>query len=314
MTCITNVPRSHRVGISAPGAFNPGSPLAITRALAVVSNSHTWTPEFVEDDGQRGTPWLSKEGVIYNRGQGSGSLVTRPRADDLRAILPLLIGGTWSTDVLEPDIMCNFFRLTSDKSIAVFDHRDCKTNTWTLSSSSGQPVLQLEWNIESCNFLRTAAGSFTAGLNLSLQQPFVHTLSTITINSVVYQVDDVSITGNNNLLTDIFFNSQTRTDLAMGNQTFQFTHTSPFDKTADLALLDLGATSVAAKVEYTAAGGLLKLTIDFPALHAPVPVPITPAGNSPVRYEGIQWTARTSGTGGSLLKPIKFTLDDDPTP
>lgn len=314
MTCITNVPRSHRVGISAPGAFEPASPLTITRALAVVNNSHTWTPQYVEDDGQRGNPWLSAEGVVYNRGQGSGSLTLRPRADDLRAILPLLIGGTWATNVLEPGIICDFFRLQADKSVAVFDHRDCKTNNWSLSSSSGQPVLQLEWNIESCKYVRTDAGTFTSGLSLSVQQPFVHTASTITIDGDVYKVDDISITGNNNLLADLFYNSQTRTDLPMGNQLFQFTHTSPFDKTADLALLDLGATSVAAQIVYTAGGGGLSLTIDFPALHAPVAVPITPAGNSAVRYEGIQWTARTTGAGTELVKPIKFTLDDTPTP
>jgi hypothetical protein len=313
MTCITNVPRSHRVGISAPGQFEPGSPLTIIRALAVVSNSHTWTPEYAEDDSQRGNPWLSSEGVVYNRGQGSGPLTLRPRADDFRFILPLLLGGAFSGNEIEPAIICNFFRLQADKSVAVFDHRDAKTNSWTLSSSSGQPVLQLEWNIESCKYVRTNAGTFTSGLDLSIQQPFVHTASTVTIDGDVYKVDDVSISGNNNLLTDIFFNSQTRTDLAMGNQVFQFTHTSPFNVSADLALLDLGASSVSGQVVYTAAGGSLTLTIDFPALHAPVAVPITPAGNTPVRYEGIQWTARTVGTGAGLEKPIKFTLDDDAT-
>lgn len=311
MTCITNVPRTHRVGISAPGQFEPVSPLTIIRALAVVSNSHTWTPQYVEDDGQRGNPWLSSEGVVYNRGQGSGAITMRPRADDLRVILPLLLGGTFSGNLIEPDIICNFFRLQADKSVAVFDHLDCKTNNWSLSSSSGQPVLQLEWGIESCKFSRGNAGTFTSGLGLSVQQPFVHTASTITIDGDVYKVDDTSVTGNNNLVADIFFNSQTRTDLAMGNQVFQFTHTSPFDKTDDLALLDLGAASVAGQVVYTAAGGELRLTINFPALHAPVPVPITPAGNTPVRYQGIQWTARTKGAGAGLEKPISITLDDE---
>jgi hypothetical protein len=278
--------------------------------LAIVSNSHTWTPEFAEDDGQRGNPWLASTGVVYNRGQGSGAVVIRPRADELRHILPLLSGGAWDTNVLEPGIICDFFRLQADKSVAVFDHRDCKTNSWTLSSSSSQPIVQLEWNIESCKMVRTSAGTFTSGLSLSVQQPFVHTASTVTIGGVVYKVDDVSIAGNNNLIADLFYNSQTRTDLAMGNQGFTFTHTSPFDTSAHLALLDLGATSVTGQIIYTANAGAVTLTIDFPALHAPVAVPITPAGNTPVRYEGIQWTARTTGAGASVVKPIKFTLDD----
>ena len=311
MACITNMPHSHRVGISASGAFEAVTPLTIVRALAIVSNSHVWTPEYVEDDGQRGNPWLSSSGVVYNRGVGSGPIVIRPRADELRHILPLLMGGTWDDDVLEPGVICDFFRMQHDKSIAVFDYRDCKTNSWTLTSSSSQPILQLEWNIESCKMSRTNAGTFTSGLDLSVQQPFVHTSSTLVIDGTTYVCDDVSIAGNNNLLTDIFYNKTTRTDLAMGSQGFTFTHTLPFDKAGDLDLLDLGATSVAASIIYTANSGAFSLKFDFPALHAPVPVPVTPAGNSPVRYEGIQWTARTTvDEADEVIKPIKVTLVD----
>lgn len=314
MTCKTNMARTHRIGISAPGAFQPVTPLPIVRQLPFISNGHTWTPEFAEDEGFRGNPWRNKEGVVYVRGAGSGPIVLVPRADDMRTILPLLVGGTFATNVLEPAIICDFFRVQMDKFVATFDALDCKTNTWTLSSSSGSPVLQLEWNFESCGHLRSAAGTFTSGLSLSLLQPFVHTASTLTINGIVYKVDDVQIAGNNNLVTDLNYNSQTRTDLPMGMQEFTLTTTNPFDVSADLAILDLGlaSASVSGSILYTAQGGDLSLLIEFPALHAPVPTPIVAAGNTPVRYEGIQWTARTSGTGGSLVKPIKFTLDDTP--
>jgi hypothetical protein len=310
MTCITNMPRTHRVGISAPGAFEPVLPLTIIRALAPVSNSHVWTPEFAEDDGHRGNPWASKEGLVYVRGAGSGPLVLKPRVNELRNILPLLIGGTFAANVLEPAIICDFFRVECDKSISTYDFRDCKTNSWTMSSSSGSPILQLDWNFESGKMVRTAAGTFTAGLDLSLLPPLVHTTCVLTINGNVYKVDDVQVAGSNNLATDIFYNSQTRTDLAMGNQQFTLTTTNPFDVAGDVAIQDLGlaSASVAASLVYTS--GTTSLTIEFPALHAPVVTPITPAGNTAVRYEGIQWTARTSGAGVGLVKPIKFTLDD----
>jgi hypothetical protein len=311
MACITNMPRTHYIGVSAGGDFEADPVLDITKKLAIVSNSHVWTPEFVEDDSHRGTIWTPSEGVVYNRGMGSGPVVLRPRANDFRTLLPLLIGGTFSTNTITPGIICNFFRMMADKSVAVLDHKDCKTNSWTLSSSSGSPILQLEWNIESCKFSIENAGSFTSGLDFSVMPPFVHSKSTVTIGGVEYKVDDVSISGSNNLGTDIFYNSQTRTDLSPGNQTFTFTHSSPFDVDADIALLELGATSVTGSVVYTAgATNNLSLTISFPALHAPVVTPITAAGNTPTRYEGIQWTARTTGTGGSLAKPIQFVLDD----
>lgn len=307
MTCITNHPRRHYIGVSVGGALDAST--AITRKLAVVSNNHVWTPTYTEDDSHRGSPWFPSEGVVYDKGAGSGPVTLRPRADDFTAILPLLVGGTWTSGELEPDLICNFFRLMADKAISVFTHNNCKTNSWTLSSSSGSPLLQLEWNIESTKFAKGAAGSFTSGLQFSNEPLFVHSRSTITIDGDVYKVDDVQIAGNNNLATDIYYNSQTRTDLAQGNQIFTFTHTSPFDTAGDVSLLDLGAASVSGSVEYVAgATGEYSLLIEFPALHAPVPTPITPAGNTPVRYEGLQWTARTVLDDTTVLKPIKFTL------
>ena len=312
MTCITNMPRTHRLGISAGGAKDANPLLTVIRQLAFISNSHVWTPQFASDTGHRGDPWEASEGVVYDKGSGSGSLVMVPRPDDLRTILPLLIGGSFSTNVIEPAAICNFFRIEADKSIQTHNHLDCKTNNWTLASSAGSPLLQLDWNVESCRFSTASAGTFTSGLSLSTQQPLVHSSATLTINSVTYKVDAIQLAGNNNLLTDIFYNSPTRTDLSMGNQAFTLTTTLPYDDAGSLNIQTLGqaATHVAAQLVYTSGG--LSLTIDLPALHAPVSTPISPAGNTATRYEGVQWTARSKVVSSAVVKPIKFTLDDTP--
>lgn len=312
MACITNMPRTHRLGISAGGAKDANPNLTITRQLAFISNSHVWTPQFAVDTGHRGDPWEASEGVVYDKGSGSGPIVMIPRADDLRVLLPLLIGGAFSTNVIEPAVICDFFRIEADKSIQTHNHLDCKTASWTLSSSAGSPLLQLDWTIESCRFATASAGTFTAGLSLSTQQPFVHSGTTLTINSNTYKVDAIQLAGNNNLGTDIFYNSPTRTDLAMGNQAFTLTTTNPYDVAGDLNIQSLGqaAAHVAAQLVYTS--GNLSLTIDIPALHAPVPTVISPAGQTATRYEGIQWTCRSKVVSGSVVKPIKFTLDDTP--
>lgn len=312
MTCITNMPRAHRLGISAGGAKDANPNLTIVRQLAFISNSHVWTPSFAVDTGHRGDPWEASEGAVYDKGSGSGAIVLIPRAEELRTILPLLIGGSFSTNILEPAAICDFFRIEADKKIQTHNHLDCKTASWTFASSAGSPLLQLDWSIESCRFATASAGTFTSGLSLSTQQPFVHSSATITINSVTYRADAVQIAGNNNLSTDIFYNSPTRTDLAMGNQAFTLTTTLPYDAAGDLNIQTLGqaATHVSAQIVYTS--GNLSLTIDFPALHAPVPTPISPAGQTATRYEGIQWTARSKVVSGSVVKPIKFTLDDTP--
>jgi hypothetical protein len=309
MACITNTPQQHKLAISAPHVFEVTPDATMIHAFPFLSNNHVWTPEFIEDEGNRGNPFLASEGVMYSRGSGSGAVTMIPRADDLRVILPLLLGGAFTINEIEPALNCNFFSMQAYKGISVFNHRDCKTNTFSFNSSSGSPLLTLEWNIESSKFVTAAEGSFTAGLDLSLMQPFVHSQSTVTIDAREYKVDDVSFAGNNELNTDLFYNSVTRTDMPTGRMRYTFTHTSPFDVAADVALMERGTLSAAATVVYTS--GTTSMTIEFPALQSPIPSPITPAGtNTPVRLEGIQWEARSKGAGGTFETPLKITLDD----
>jgi hypothetical protein len=311
--CITNVPRKHKIAVSAGGAFAASTPKTMLRAFPVLQNNHVWTPEFVEDEGNRGSVWRASEGVVKNRESGSGNLSLIPRADDFTTLLPLLFGGTWATNLFTPEPLCDFFDFHAEKNVAVFQHRNCKTSQASLSSSTGSPLLSLDWGIESCNYERLAAGSFDDSLVFSEFQPFVHAGSTVTIDGTVYNVDDCQIAVNNSLVTDLFYNNTNRIDVPQGEQIITFTHSSPFDTAADLGLLDIGqaADSVAASVRYEAQGGALSLQFDFPALHAPVVTPVTPAGNTPVRYNGIQWRARTVGqvANGDYQEPFTVTLD-----
>lgn len=305
--CITNVPRKHKIAVSNGAAY--GDAKAMVLALPVLQNAHQWIPEFVEDEGNRGTVWRASEGVVENRAFGTGNVSLIPRADDFTTLLPLLFGGTWATNVFTPEPLCDFFDMEAEKVVAVFEHNDCKTQSASLSSSSGSPLLSLDWAIESCNYVQKAAGTFDGALTFSAFQPFVHSTATVTIGGTTFQVDDVSIGVQNSLMTDLFYNSNRRTDIPQGEQIITFTHSSPFDTTADLALLNYGDSSVTAQVVYTANGGNLSLQFDFVALHAPVPTPITPAGNTPVRYNGITWRARTTGSGAGLTEPFTVTLD-----
>lgn len=317
-TCITNIPRTHRFGVSALGNYTTTTNAAIVPANVYghLSNSHQWTPVFSQDEQHNGTPFYASEGVVYEAGSGSGSVSLTPRADDYRTILPLLLGNTFEADDIEPSVdgYCQFFHMASYKEITVFNHFNCKTSNWSLSSSRSQSRLQLEWGIESCQFLTTAASDFPTltASPVSTLSPFVHTSSTLTIGGTEYRVDDVSITGNNNIDGESqFYNSTERGDLPSGMQEYALTFSFPFDTAADVALLANGLGMAEATFVYTAPGGL-SLTIYFPALHPVFVSPNTPAGNAPVRHEGIVWTARSEGTGGSYQSPIKFTLDDTP--
>jgi hypothetical protein len=311
MACITNVPRSHKFGVTAFGDFNATNGTAVSSVFRQISNGLSTTPVFEQDEGHNGTPFYASEGVVKTSEAGSGSVVLQPRADELRVILPLLLGGTFAGNIIEPDIngYCQYFKASRDVKVAVFEFLNCKTSQWTLSSSRSQSKLQLDWGIEACGSARQAAGTFPV-LNFSTQPPFVHTSSTFTIDGRVVPVDDVQLSGNNNLTTDLFYNSVTRTALPAGRQMFTLTATSPFDTSLDLAWMDIASASVAASIVYTTASGTLSLTINIPAMHPVIPTPQTPAGEQPVRFEQIVWTARSKGTGGSYQAPIRFTIDD----
>lgn len=305
----TNTPRTHKIGVSAAHAYlADGAPVPVSVAeFAILQNNHQWNPTFVDDPGNNGTPHRQSEGVVGDKNAGTGSLSLIPRADDLRTLLPLIIGGAWAVNVLEPDFICNFFTLEAFKGVSNHHHVNAKTSQATFSSSSTQPNLQLEWGIESCHHSRDT--TFTAALTRSAFQPFNHTKATLLLDSNPFDIDNIQLVINNNLTLDEYFNHTERTDLPMNEQAITLAHSSPYKSALDIALQDYGATSIAAQLEYVSAAGDLKLTIDLPALHAPVSTPVTPSGNTSVRNE-ITWTARTIGSGASVTRPIKFTLDD----
>lgn len=308
MTCVVGTPRSHKFGVTVVGAFDATNSTAATSAFRMISSNLSWNETYSQDPGHNGTPWYASEGVTLDSQMGAGNVVMQPRADNLRVILPLLVGGTFATDVLVPPVagLCDYFKAVVDKKIGVFNFQNSKTAQWSLSSSKSQPKLQLDWGIESCDYATGAAGSFPSGLTYSTLQPFVHTSTTMTIDGTEVPLDDVTITGNNNLTTDYAFNSVTRIALPSGRQEFSFTCTAPF---TDMSWFSYGRTSVAAQMVYTA--GAVSLTIDFPAVHPVVNTPQTPSGETPVKHEGVVWTARTvGGVGDADYEPIKFTLDD----
>ena len=314
--CTENTPQSHKIAISAADAFDADPSASLE--LGVIQNNHQWQRTFSEDDGNNGTPWRPSTGVALSMGQGTGSLTLRPRVSDLLTILPLLFGGSFGTDhngdalaadEMDSDFICDYFTLWSFMNTHVQKHENAKTNSATISSSKSSPILQLEWNIESCDYTQLANTAFPSGLTRNVEVPFVHTSSTFTVNSVTYPSDNCSISVNNNLVTDESYNSTTRTSLPPGDQVIQFTHTIPMTSAA-LPLLSLDDASVAGQVVYTAADGDYVLTFDFPALHSPVPTPVTPSGNATVKMEGLQWTARSTDSSGDVVAPILITLED----
>ncbi|MEM1225907.1 MAG: phage tail tube protein [Planctomycetota bacterium] len=321
MACITTTARTSWFGVTLLGNFgvdmtNEVNALAITSVFSQISASLAWTPTYTRDDGANGTPFYQESGVALDSESGTGSVVMDPRIDDLDVILPLLLGNAGVANVYEPSVdgYCDYFKCSRGLGITTQSFGSCKTSQFTLSSSKAQPKLRLDWGIEAC-LQETGAinsGAIPATLAFSQEPPLVHTSSTLTLDGVVdVPMDDVSITGTNNLKTDQFYNSVTRTALPSLGQEYSLSCTTPFDTANDLARMALRASSITASIVYSV-GATRSLTIEFPALIATVPTPSVASREAPIRLENIQFQAYSTGSGATLAAPIKFTVDDTP--
>ncbi|WP_417744843.1 phage tail tube protein [Rosistilla oblonga] len=303
-----NMGRGQAFGISDIAC----SPVAtMTAQLSLTRFGLQRLPEHEGDDGINDSPFQQSEANREIRARIAGSIEGAPRPEELRYYLPLIFGGAWSTDQLKPDCACK---------AAVFGHKGrfkthyfggCQVSQATFSSSSGNNKLRLSMDLVGKTFTTEDLEDWPS-LSLSDQQPFVHKDSVFTIGGDTFKLDDFSLNVNNNVNTDLFYNSATPYEMPTGDQVYTLTHTSPFDTSTEEALLDIGEDSAAVVLTYT--NGVYMLKFTFPAMQSPIPTPVVNGKNQPVRHEGITWTARTV-TGGPTnsdgkLVPVVIDIVD----
>ena len=320
MACITNVPRTHKFGVSASGDFGTTEALALAAQYRQISNSLNTAPVYSQDPGHTGTPFYDAAGVTLDSKAATGSVQLQPRADELVGILPLLgledaAGGSFSPDV---DGYCQYFRCARYVDITTFDFHDCKTSQWSMQSSKSSPRLTMDWGIEACSYDTSGTWELPGTTAFSQLQPFVHTSSVITIDGDAIPIDDLNISGNNNLTTDLFYNSVTRTALPAGRQEYQFTCTTPFNNEAGdpyLTWFALEESSIAASMVFMADDDTSRMTITMPKIQGQINTPSTPSGETPVKMEGIVWTARADlSDPANPVPPITITVETGLTP
>jgi hypothetical protein len=303
--CTANTPRLHQYAFSASG----GTTFA-TR-IAALNFGLKSTTNYAKDEGNNGTLWSRNEDFVIDKTAVAGPVSFNPRPNQLRAILPLILGGTFATNTIKVAPTCPFYRVghLDNSTIAqVYSYIDCVTSKATFSSSSAQGgMLNLAMDIEACQSSRAAVGTWPT-LTLSTQQPFVHSQSALTVNGVVQRISDASIVIDNQLIVDEFYNSRYRGDMPQDGQMIQLTHTSPFDTADDLAMLDLTG-AVAGSMVYTA--GPFSLTFTFPALRL---IPSEPdiGGRGQRVTNSYTWEAVLADGADSTAAPLTVTLDDTP--
>lgn len=292
-------------------AFSTAGSTTLSKQVACRSFGLKSDTTYAKDDGANGTLWSRDEDYVVDKTSVGGTVDMAVRPSDLRWILPLITGGTFSGNDIKPAPSCPFFRSGRyDRKLdKVFTYVDCVTSRAVLSSNDGSNgLLGLSWDILCSQRTRGAAGTWPVGLTLATQQPFVHRQSVVTIDGTAKRVKNSSIAFDNQLMTDEFYNSQYRGDFPQDGQLITFSHESPFDDSSDENLLDL-VTSVSASVVYTS--GALSLTFTFPALRA---IPSEPGigGRGTRVTNSITWEAAVKSSGSPSDAPVLITLDDTP--
>jgi hypothetical protein len=303
--CTANTPRRHQYAFSAAGGTT------FTTRFAALNFGLKATTNLAKDEGNNGKLWSRDEDFVIDKTAIAGPVSFNPRPNQLRAILPLITGGTFSTNTIKTAPSCAFYRVghLDDSTISqVYSYIDCVTSKTTFSSSSAQGgLLNVAMDIEACTNSRGAVGTWPT-LSLSTQQPFVHSSSTLTVDGNAHRMSDASIIIDNQLIIDQYFNSRYRSDMPQDGQMIQLTHTSPFDSADDLALLDLTG-SVAASLVYTA--GTMSVTFSFPALRL---IPSEPdiGGRGQRVMNSYTWDAVLEAAADDTKCPLTITLDDTP--
>jgi Phage tail tube protein len=174
------------------------------------------------------------------------------------------------------------------------------------SSDSTGGTLQVSIDVEAASSNKSASSGWPA-LTLATQQPFVHSHSVLIINGVARRIKDCSVSIDNKLLVDEFYNSRSRGDFPSDGQLITLTHSTPFDTADDVALTNLTA-GVAGSLVYT--NGTVSLTFTFPNLRYLAPEPEIGQRGSRV-MNTYTWIAGLAPGGDPVVNPpLTCVLDD----
>ena len=279
------------VGASAP----------TTKEIEFISCDLAARAQQVQSDGIRGLRGRQAESVVDGVTEVSGLLVLEPRADELAALLPFILGGTPAgnsyplADALPP------FVVDLAKVADVYRCAGCKVNRATFQSSRNRP-LQLSLEIQALT--ETGGVTFPAiSGSLSTQPPFIHHQAALTLSGAAYACDNISVVIDNGLITDRYLNSRTRVSLPEADRVVTLAADFPF--TTDLSsLYNLAVAGLPGAVSWTS--GALQLAFTFAALQAPTIGPAIEAkGRELVRR--ISFQARRLGATAELITTCAAT-------
>lgn len=251
-----------------------GTPVTVTERYEFASESMSMNESLLDTSGILGTRSHMSERVRANIQRVSGSITLYPNSVELVNLLPRILGGAASgtsfplADTLPP------FTVNVDRVTARWVYGGCFVNRATFASRQGEP-LTLTLEIEAMNEQTPSATVFPT-LSISLVGPYIHSdaqsgsTSALTISGTAYRFREWSLTIDNHLDTERFFNSVTRISIPAMDRTVTWTFAGPYGDNS--ALYGLASTGVACVATFTNGNYSIAFTsnkVAFPRLSPP---------------------------------------------
>lgn len=289
---------------------------AATKQLQNVNCGIGKTGTIITKDGARGTRSRHAGNSTTGPYSVGGPLSVQPTPDELRKILPYILGtaetgsGTsgspWTYALAEtiPDAkISQDLRLNGTGSDAMVFHWDgCKINTARFASSAGSQVLTLDLDVQGKT--ETVNSTWPSiGTTLTVDKPWIHAQLVLTLASVAYAIDNFSLSIDNALILDRFLNSLTRTEIPESDRNITLEIDNPF-AIGNIALYEIAVAGITGSAVFT--NGSSILTFTFANLKAP-PQTIEKAQRGEAMNK-LQFTAYETGTSGSTTKELVTTL------
>lgn len=260
--CTANVSRKHVYAYSNSGNTTLANRIAAL-GFNIVPRETT-----IKAQGVNGLIFPKAEDYVTDKISAAGAVNFEVRPNHLRWFLPLVFGTAFSTNTILLGPSCPFFRVghLDNQLEDVTTFIDCATSRLTFqSSSSGGGILTANHEVEASTYTTGNVATWPAGLNLSAQQPLVHSQSSLTVNGNPVIFNDVQIVIDYGLMTDEYYNSQIREDFPSDGVTVQLIFTAKYDGANERALTNLTGP-VAASLRYQNPANTLSATFNLPSV------------------------------------------------
>lgn len=275
--CVANTPVNHEYYITDYDVLEPLPAPGTSNYVSRFTAENFGLARRVQTTRDEGTGvrWVIEGSSIETRNLVNGSMSIVPRPDQMPFWAKALLGNNnVGTSYRPAGEVCGYYHIGHyDPTIdRMFQYDRCVSSTWQLSASDTNPLLRLELNVEAGErrLTDTVGGTVQPTLPLSIVQPYSFCYAQLNINHgagvTSYRMKDCTISGNNNLDTEGFYNSCNREEIPSTFQEFTLEHSLPFDVSVRNLFEAAQNNNVSADVTFVS--GPYTMLIRFPSLFA----------------------------------------------